>query len=88
MAWEEEGVMKLEHDGYTVKLTIGDVSVWMAALYQACKESKVEIFPADSCPFYLQHRELVRMTGFNEWEQGELDKMVQEKNEKRRGSNG
>ena len=45
-------------------LSVKEVSVWMAALRSAAKNSSVPIIPWDSCPFLQQHWELVRLTGY------------------------
>lgn len=55
--------MTLNKQELTFTLTIKEVSVWMVAVAASARSGKGTIFPWDSCPFFKQHEELVRLTG-------------------------
>jgi hypothetical protein len=56
--------MKITANNFAFELTEKEVGVWMAALRLASKASAAGTIPHDSCPFLLQHGELVRLTGY------------------------
>lgn len=57
--------MELTQHQLTINLTVKELQIWMAALRLAAKEAmKTPIIPWDSCPFYRQHEQLVKLTGY------------------------
>lgn len=56
--------MTINSQTIQMTLTPKEISVWMAALRLAAKKRTVPIIPWDECPFFKQHGELVKITGY------------------------
>lgn len=68
--------MKITENNFAFELTEKELGVWMAALRLASKASASGMVPRDSCPFLLQHEELVRLTGYGSGDHERLKEQV------------
>lgn len=48
----------------TFNLSVKEVETWMVALRYMALNAKVQMIPWDSCPFFKQHLQLARLTGY------------------------
>lgn len=64
--------MTIKDTTYHIILSEDDLKVWMMALRHAALAAAGESCNPLSCPFYLQHEELVRRTGLLEKQHEEL----------------
>ena len=66
---------------FTLKLKARDIRVWMEALRIAANKAKGCMLPWDHCPFYNQHEELVKLTGWGEADHVALGQKLASKDE-------
>jgi hypothetical protein len=69
--------MKITEHNLTFTLTIKEVETWMTAVRQATlNQNNVRIVPRDACPFFKQHGELVRLTGYGAHDHEEMKRVL------------
>jgi len=68
--------MKITSNTFAFELTEKEVAIWMAALRLASEQSAAGIIPRESCPFLIQHGELVRLTGYGAGDHERLKEKV------------
>lgn len=71
--------MKIDNHQMSFTLSVKEVSVWMASLRQSALSSSVTFYPWDSCPFYKQHKELIRLTGYSSGDHIDIGERLQRK---------
>lgn len=76
--------MILKEHGMTFSLTIKELDVWLTSLrHSATRTDRVRMIPWDSCPFFIQHRDICRLTGFGVPDHERMAESLADENEAR-----
>jgi hypothetical protein len=73
--------MKINHKGYTLELSLGEIGTIMSALSLAV-QSRTMYVEAKECPFFCLHKVFVEQTGFHADTQKRLEELLEQRAEK------
>jgi len=78
--------MTIKTHHLVLEMSVRELEVWMSALRMAAKQRAGQVTPWDSCGFFIQHGELVRLTGYSAGDHEDLKELLRNRGKEMTGA--